>query len=132
MEKTYGYSGSGTVRLFAHDGRIRRRTGAICARPFANVGPLKIESDLPDEKVLFLSDIFPTGYMAAENAQIEEGDTVARMGLRTCRPVRHRQRLHAGRRRVSSPSIAFRSGCELARIDRRNHRGLLARKTSAC
>jgi threonine dehydrogenase-like Zn-dependent dehydrogenase len=52
--------------------------------PFANVGPLKIESDLPDEKVLFLSDIFPTGYMAAENAQITEGDTVAIWG---CGPV---------------------------------------------
>ena len=52
--------------------------------PFANVGPLKIESDLPDEKVLFLSDIFPTGYMAAENAQITEGDTVAVWG---CGPV---------------------------------------------
>ena len=52
--------------------------------PFANVGPLKIESDLPDEKVLFLSDIFPTGYMAAENAQIREGDTVAVWG---CGPV---------------------------------------------
>jgi threonine dehydrogenase-like Zn-dependent dehydrogenase len=38
--------------------------------PFADVGPLKIESDLPDEKVLFLSDIFPTGYMAAENCDI--------------------------------------------------------------
>jgi threonine dehydrogenase-like Zn-dependent dehydrogenase len=48
--------------------------------PFANVGPLKIESDLPDEKVLFLSDIFPTGYIAAENAQIQEGDTVAVWG----------------------------------------------------
>ena len=33
--------------------------------PYADVGPLKIESDLPDEQVLFLSDIFPTGYMAA-------------------------------------------------------------------
>ncbi len=52
--------------------------------PFANVGPLKIESDLPDDKVLFLSDIFPTGYMAAENAQIEPGDTVAVWG---CGPV---------------------------------------------
>ncbi|HVX14949.1 MAG TPA: zinc-dependent alcohol dehydrogenase [Pirellulales bacterium] len=52
--------------------------------PFADVGPLKIESDLPDEKVLFLSDIFPTGYMAAENAQIEPGDTVAVWG---CGPV---------------------------------------------
>ena len=52
--------------------------------PFADVGPLKIESDLPDEKVLFLSDIFPTGYMAAENAQIQENDTVAVWG---CGPV---------------------------------------------
>jgi threonine dehydrogenase-like Zn-dependent dehydrogenase len=48
------------------------------------VGPIKIESDLPDEKVLFLSDIFPTGYMAAENADIEPGDTVAVWG---CGPV---------------------------------------------
>jgi threonine dehydrogenase-like Zn-dependent dehydrogenase len=52
--------------------------------PFANVGPLKIESDLPDEKVLFLSDSFPTGYMAAENAQIQENDIVAVWG---CGPV---------------------------------------------
>ncbi len=52
--------------------------------PYADVGPIKIESDLPDEKVLFLSDIFPTGYMAAENAEIEEGDTVAVWG---CGPV---------------------------------------------
>ncbi len=47
-------------------------------------GPIKIESDLPDDKVLFLSDIFPTGYMAAENADIEPGDTVAIWG---CGPV---------------------------------------------
>ncbi len=52
--------------------------------PFADVGPLKIESGLPDEKVLFLSDIFPTGYMAAENCDIEPGDTVAVWG---CGPV---------------------------------------------
>jgi len=52
--------------------------------PFADVGPLKIESSLPDEQVLFLSDIFPTGYMAAENCQMEEGDTVAVWG---CGPV---------------------------------------------
>jgi len=48
--------------------------------PYADVGPKKIESDLSDEEVLFLSDIFPTGYMAAENAQIEDGDTVAVWG----------------------------------------------------
>ena len=52
--------------------------------PYGDVGPIKIESDLPDEKVLFLSDILPTGYMAAENAQIEPGDTVAVWG---CGPV---------------------------------------------
>jgi threonine dehydrogenase-like Zn-dependent dehydrogenase len=52
--------------------------------PFANVGPLKIPEGLPDEKVLFLSDIFPTGYMGAENADIEPGDTVAVWG---CGPV---------------------------------------------
>ncbi|WP_335998547.1 zinc-dependent alcohol dehydrogenase [Halorientalis halophila] len=52
--------------------------------PYADVGPIKIESDLSDEEVLFLSDIFPTGYMAAENADIEPADTVAVWG---CGPV---------------------------------------------
>lgn len=52
--------------------------------PHADVGCLKIESDLADEQVLFLSDIFPTGYMGAENAEIEDGDTVAVWG---CGPV---------------------------------------------
>jgi threonine dehydrogenase-like Zn-dependent dehydrogenase len=52
--------------------------------PYADVGPIKIESGLPDVKVLFLSDIFPTGYMAAENAEIEPGETVAVWG---CGPV---------------------------------------------
>lgn len=52
--------------------------------PFADVSPLKIESDLEDEKVLFLSDIFPTGYMGAENAEIQAGETVAIWG---CGPV---------------------------------------------
>ena len=52
--------------------------------PYADVGPVKVDSDLPDEQVLFLSDIFPTGYMGAENADIDEGDTVAVWG---CGPV---------------------------------------------
>jgi threonine dehydrogenase-like Zn-dependent dehydrogenase len=80
MEAAYGYSGSG---LFGYSHMMGGYAGgqAQYARvPFANVGPLKIESNLPDEKVLFLSDIFPTGYMAAENAQIQEGDTVAVWG----------------------------------------------------
>lgn len=52
--------------------------------PFADVGPIKVDSGLSDEQVLFLSDIFPTGYMAAENANIHPGDTVAVWG---CGPV---------------------------------------------
>ena len=48
--------------------------------PHADVGPIKIPAGIADEKVLFLSDIFPTAYMAAENAEIEEGDTVAIWG----------------------------------------------------
>lgn len=52
--------------------------------PFADVGPIKVPDDLTDEQVLFLSDIFPTGYMAAENCEMEPGDTVAVWG---CGPV---------------------------------------------
>ena len=52
--------------------------------PFADVGPIKIPDDLPDEKVLFLSDIYPTGYMAAEACNIKPGDTIAVWG---CGPV---------------------------------------------
>src|SRR5438874_7592777 len=52
--------------------------------PFADVGPIQIPDELSDEQVLFLSDIFPTGYMAAENCNIQPGDTVAVWG---CGPV---------------------------------------------
>jgi threonine dehydrogenase-like Zn-dependent dehydrogenase len=52
--------------------------------PFADIGPTKILNGLTDEQVLFLSDIFPTGYMAAENCNIKPGDTVAIWG---CGPV---------------------------------------------
>jgi threonine dehydrogenase-like Zn-dependent dehydrogenase len=48
--------------------------------PFADVGPVKIEDDLPDEQVLFLSDIFPTGFMGAEMCDIQPGDTIAVWG----------------------------------------------------
>src|SRR5829696_5430103 len=52
--------------------------------PFADVGPLKVPSGLSDEQVLFLSDIFPTGYMAADFCNIQNGDTIAVWG---CGPV---------------------------------------------
>jgi threonine dehydrogenase-like Zn-dependent dehydrogenase len=48
--------------------------------PFADTGAFKVPEHLPDEKVLFLTDIFPTGYMAAENCNIQPGDTIAVWG----------------------------------------------------
>jgi threonine dehydrogenase-like Zn-dependent dehydrogenase len=52
--------------------------------PFADVGPLKVPDGLSDEQALFLSDIFPTGYMGAEMCDIKPGDTIAVWG---CGPV---------------------------------------------
>ncbi|ANM13197.1 MULTISPECIES: zinc-dependent alcohol dehydrogenase [unclassified Rhizobium] len=52
--------------------------------PYADVGPIKVPEGLSDEQVLFLSDIFPTGYMAAEFCNIQPGDTIAIWG---CGPV---------------------------------------------
>lgn len=52
--------------------------------PYADVGPFKVPDDLTDDQVLFLTDIFPTGYMAAENCSIHHGQTVAVWG---CGPV---------------------------------------------
>src|SRR5262249_23123151 len=52
--------------------------------PFADVGPLRVPSDLSDEQVLFLSDILPTGYMGAEMCEIQPGDVIAVWG---CGPV---------------------------------------------
>jgi threonine dehydrogenase-like Zn-dependent dehydrogenase len=52
--------------------------------PYADVGPLKLPDGLADEQVVFLTDIFPTGYMAAEYCDIRQGDTIAIWG---CGPV---------------------------------------------
>lgn len=83
-EKIMGYSPSG---LFGYTHMLGGYAGgqAQFARvPFADVGPIKIPDGIPDEKVIFLSDIFPTGYMAAENCNIRPGDTIAVWG---CGPV---------------------------------------------
>lgn len=87
-EGLYGFSGSG---LFGYSHLLGGYAGgqAEYARvPFADVGPIKISNGMADgirdEQVLFLSDIFPTGYMAAENCHIQPGDTIAIWG---CGPV---------------------------------------------
>ncbi len=83
-EKMYGHSPSG---LFGYSHLFGGYAGgqAEYARvPFADVGLFKIPDGLTDEQVLFLTDIFPTGYMAAENCNIKPGDIVAVWG---CGPV---------------------------------------------
>ncbi len=79
-EKLMGHTPSG---IFGYSHMLGGYPGgqAQYARvPFADVGPIKIEDDLPDEKVLFLSDILPTGWMGAEMCDIKPGDTIAVWG----------------------------------------------------
>jgi threonine dehydrogenase-like Zn-dependent dehydrogenase len=76
----YGQSPSG---LFGYSHMLGGYAGgqAEYARvPYADVGPMKVPESLTDEQVIFLTDIFPTGYMAAENCNIRPGDTVAIWG----------------------------------------------------
>lgn len=84
LEKAYGYSGSGLFGFSHMMGGYAGGQAEYVRVPFADTGPLKIPDGLPDEKVVFLTDIFPTGYMAAENCNIQPGDTVAVWG---CGPV---------------------------------------------
>lgn len=83
-EKYMGHSPSGLFGYSHMTGGFAGGQAEFVRVPFADIGPYKVRAGLPDEKVLFLTDIFPTGYMAAENADIEPGDTVAVWG---CGPV---------------------------------------------
>lgn len=83
-EKFYGHSPSGIYGYSHLLGGYAGGQAEYARIPYADVGPIKVPDGLEDDKVLFLTDIFPTGYMAAENADIEEGDTVAVWG---CGPV---------------------------------------------
>src|SRR5437763_545942 len=83
-EAVYGYSGSGLFGYSHMMGGYAGGQAEFVRVPFADVGPVKVPAHLSDEQALFLSDIFPTGYMAAENCNIEPGDTVAVWG---CGPV---------------------------------------------
>jgi threonine dehydrogenase-like Zn-dependent dehydrogenase len=83
-EKLFGHSPAG---IFGYSHMLGGYAGgqAEYARvPFADVGPLKVPEGMTDEKVLFLSDIFPTGYMGAEMCNIKPGDVIAVWG---CGPV---------------------------------------------
>ncbi|HVK61288.1 MAG TPA: zinc-dependent alcohol dehydrogenase [Bdellovibrionales bacterium] len=83
-EKLYGDVASGLFGYSHMMGGYAGGQAEFVRVPYADVGPLKLPAGIDDEKVLFLSDIFPTGWMAAENCSIEPGDTVAVWG---CGPV---------------------------------------------
>jgi threonine dehydrogenase-like Zn-dependent dehydrogenase len=87
--------------------------------PMADVGPIKVPDSVTDEQALFLSDIFPTGYMAAVNAQIEPGDTVAIWGFGPVGQFAIRSALLLGRDRRSA-----RAPCNGGSRRRRNDRFL--------
>jgi threonine dehydrogenase-like Zn-dependent dehydrogenase len=83
-EKMLGHSPSGLFGYSHLTGGYAGGQAEYVRVPFADVGLFEIPAGLTDEQVLFLTDIFPTGYMAAENCQIQPGDTVAIWG---CGPV---------------------------------------------
>ena len=84
LEKLYGSTGAGLFGYSHLYGGYAGGQAEYVRVPFADVGALKLPEGLDDEQVLFLSDIFPTGYMAAENCTIQSGDVVAVWG---CGPV---------------------------------------------
>lgn len=79
-EKMWGHSPAGVFGYSHLLGGFAGGQAEYARVPFADVGPVKVPEELGDEQVLFLSDIFPTGYMGAEMCDIEPGDTVAVWG----------------------------------------------------
>ena len=84
LEKLAGYTASGLFGYSHMYGGYPGGQAEYARVPFADVGPIRVPDSLTDEQVLFLSDIYPTGYMAAENCGIRPGDTIAVWG---CGPV---------------------------------------------
>ncbi len=117
-EKLFGYSPAGIFGYSHLTGGYAGGQAEYARVPFADVGPIKIENGLTDEQVLFLSDIFPTGYMGAEMCDIKPGDCIAVWG---CGPV--------GQFAIKS---AFLLGAErVIAIDRFEYRLRMARENSA-
>ncbi len=83
-EKLWGHSPAGLFGYTHILGGYAGGQAEYLRVPYADVGPIKVPSTLTDDQVLFLSDIFPTGYMAADLCNIQEGDTIAIWG---CGPV---------------------------------------------
>ncbi len=83
-EKLYGHPMAGIFGYSHMTGGYSGGQAEYVRVPFSDIGPIVVPDHLDDDTVLFLSDILPTGWMAAENAQIQPDDTVAVWG---CGPV---------------------------------------------
>jgi threonine dehydrogenase-like Zn-dependent dehydrogenase len=79
-EGAYGFSPAGIYGYSHLMGGYAGGQAEYVRVPFAYVGPMKVPDDVSDEQALFLTDVFPTGYMAAENCDIKPGDTIAVWG----------------------------------------------------
>ncbi|MFL5576956.1 MAG: zinc-dependent alcohol dehydrogenase [Gemmatimonadaceae bacterium] len=79
-EKLWGHSAAGIFGYSHMLGGFAGGQAEFARVPFADVGPIKVDGDLSDEQVLFLSDIFPTGYMGAEMCDIQPGAVIAVWG----------------------------------------------------
>ena len=83
-EKAFGYSTAGLFGYSHLTGGYAGGQAELARVPYADTNLQKVPREIPDEQAVFLTDIFPTGYMAAENCDIKKGDTVAVWG---CGPV---------------------------------------------
>ena len=117
-EQLYGHAMGGLFGYSHLTGGYAGGQAEYVRVPYSDVGPIVVPDHLEDDKVLFLSDILPTGWMAADNADIEDGDTIAVWG---CGPVglfAIQSALHMGAHRVIA-------------IDHYPHRLELARQLGA-
>ncbi|MFC6490973.1 zinc-dependent alcohol dehydrogenase [Nitratireductor sp. GCM10026969] len=117
-ETLYGYQMSGLFGYSHLTGGYAGGQAEYVRVPFSDIGPIVVPEGMEDDQVLFLSDILPTGWMAAENCEIQEGDTVAVWG---CGPV--------GLFAIQS-ALIMGAGQVIA-IDHYPHRLELARKLGA-
>lgn len=132
-EKLWGHSPAGIFGYSHLTGGYAGGQAEYVRVPYADIGPLKIPAGLRDEQVLFLSDILPTGYMAAEACEIKRGHVVAVWG---CGPVgqfaiqsawllgaervigidRYPERLRMAREQSGAETINFDDGAVLEKL----------------
>jgi threonine dehydrogenase-like Zn-dependent dehydrogenase len=136
-EKLFGHSTAGIFGYSHLTGGYAGGQAEYARVPFADVGPIKVPAALKDEQVLFLSDIFPTGYMAAENCNIQPGEVVAIWGGGPVGQFAIRSALHLGAARViaidrvpARLAMAARLGAEVVDFSQEDVRDALTDMTA--